>query len=260
MRIRTLIPCILLYLGHTSAQPLSDRFPPPPGFVRTAVAPGSFAHYLRQLPLRPQGTAVLLHNGKPKGRQDVHAAVVDLSVGSKDLQQCADAVIRLRAEYLFAHGREQDIAFDLTNGFRVPWQRWKHGERVRVDGNKCSWMDGGTVDGSHAQFLRYLDFVFIYAGTLSLHRELRPAGQMALEAGDVFIQGGSPGHAVLVLDVARHPDGRTAFLIGQSYMPAQDFHVLRDPLGKGAWYMLDEGERLWTPEWTFDWSDRRRWP
>lgn len=260
MRIRSLLPALLIGTGSLAAQGLADRFPPPQGFVRAAADPASFVHYLRQLPLRQPGTPVLLHNGRPKARQDVHVAVVDLSVGTKDLQQCADAVIRMRAEYLFAHGREQEIAFDLTNGFRVPWPRWKQGDRVRVQGNQCTWVAGGTADASHAQLLRYLDFVFTYAGTLSLHRELKPAAHLPLEGGDVFIHGGSPGHAVLVLDVARHVDGRTAFLLGQSYMPAQDFHVLRGPRGAGAWYFQDDGDRLSTPEWTFNWSDRRRWP
>jgi hypothetical protein len=40
---------------------------------------------------------VLLYNGAPKFRQDVHAAVIDIDVGTRDLQQCADATMRLRA-------------------------------------------------------------------------------------------------------------------------------------------------------------------
>ena len=251
---------VLLSALPAPGRDLEERFPPPPGFQRTPTAPGSFAHFLRHHALRPEGTPVLLHTGQPKARQDAHAAVLDLSVGSRDLQQCADAIIRLRAEHLFAAGMEDVIAFDLTNGFRVPWARWRLGERVRVQGDRCSWATGGSADASHHQLLRYLEFVFIYAGTLSLQRELQPAAHLPLAAGDVFIQGGSPGHAVLVLDVAHHPDGRTAFLLGQSYMPAQDFHVLRAPQRPGAWYMLDAGPQLRTPEWTFSWADRMRWP
>lgn len=243
-------------------QVLHERFAAPREAERLPASPGSFARYLHELPLKPGGTPVLLHNGKPKTNQGVHAAVVDISTGSKDLQQCADAVIRLRAEYLFATGREEEIAFDLTNGFRVPWERWRKGERVRVNGNACSWYAGAAKDHSHAQFQRYLEFVFTYAGTLSLSKELQSAAQLPIEAGDVFVRGGSPGHAVIVLDVAEGVDGTRWFLLGQSYMPAQDIHVLKnlgDP-ASGAWYRYGAGRELATPEWTFAWSDRKRWP
>lgn len=237
------------------------RFTPPAGAKRVEVPPASFAKYLRDLPLRLAGTPVLLHNGTPKPDQGVHAAVVDISTGNKDLQQCADAVMRLRAEYLFANGRAEEIAFDLTNGFRVPWARWRNGERVRVSGNACSWYSGTAKDHSHAQLQRYLEFVFTYAGTLSLAKELQDASQLPIQAGDVFIRGGSPGHAVIVLDVAQTSDGRSWFLLAQSYMPAQDIHVLKNPgsMGSGPWYAYGVGKELSTPEWTFGWSARKRW-
>jgi hypothetical protein len=246
-------------LGTSPSDRLEHRFTPPSGAQRVEVPTGSFARYLRDLPLKPGGTPVLLHNGKPKTNQGVHAAVVDISTGSKDLQQCADAVMRLRAEYLFANGREEEIAFDLTNGFRVPWERWRKGDRVRVNGNACSWHAGAYKDHSHAQLLRYLEFVFTYAGTLSISKELQEASQLPIQAGDVFIRGGSPGHAVIVLDVAMANDGRIWFLLGQSYMPAQDIHVLKNPTGPGAWYAYGSGNELRTPEWTFSWNDRKRW-
>ncbi|MBK7945997.1 MAG: hypothetical protein IPJ85_12150 [Flavobacteriales bacterium] len=50
------------------------------------------------------------------------------------------------------------------------------------------------------------------------------------------------------------------FLLAQSYMPAQDMHIVRNPDSReGAWYVL-EGDALRTPEWTFTWGDRKRWP
>lgn len=249
-------------IGNT----IATRSTPPTGFVRTEAAPGSFGAYLRDLPLKPEGAAVHLYEGSLKARQDVHAAVIDLSVGGRDLQQCADAILRLRAEHLYAAGRQDAIAFDLTNGFRAEWARWRTGERIRVSGETCAWTRTGTADRSHDELLRYLSFVFTYAGSLSLQRELdrstpKDLAASDLRIGDVFIQGGSPGHAMLVVDVAVHPDGRKAFLLAQSYMPAQEIHVVKDLRHPelGAWYILEGDDRLYTPEWTFGWGDRRRW-
>jgi hypothetical protein len=245
---------------------IATRFEAPAGYTRIPVKEGSFGDYLRHLPLRPAGSEVHLHNGQPKGRQDVHAAVVDLSVGTRDLQQCADALMRLRAEHLYRCGRQDAIAFSFTNGFRAEWKRWRRGERIRVEGNRCSWTTGAAADSSHDQLLRFLEKVFTYAGSLSLERDLRkssppPSGPHDLQIGDVFIQGGSPGHALIAVDAARSADGRTALLLAQSYMPAQEVHVVRNLRHPelGAWFILEGDDRLYTPEWTFDWSDRLHW-
>jgi hypothetical protein len=262
MRTLALFLLLLLNLAATPAKErIVDRFAVPGGLVRVPVAPGSFGAYLRNLPLLPVGTGVALYNGSAKSRQDVHAAVIDVSVGKKDLQQCADAVMRLRAEHLHAIGKDQAITFRFTNGFEARWDRWAKGERIRVNGNTCSWYAGAAPDRSHDQLLRYLDMVFTYAGTLSLARELVPATD-AVRPGDVYIRGGSPGHAVLVVDVAERPDGTRAMLLVQSYMPAQQIHVLKDlrHAAHGAWFVVGADDRLYTPEWTFEWSDRRRWP
>ncbi|MBK8497699.1 MAG: DUF4846 domain-containing protein [Flavobacteriales bacterium] len=239
------------------------RFHPPPGFGRARAEDGSFASFLRQLPLKPPSTPVRLYNRSLKSRQDAHAAVIDMSVGDKDLQQCADAIMRLRAEYLFSVGRSDEIAFDFTNGFRAEWNRWRKGERIKVAGNTCLWVQGGTADDSHDQLMRYMEMVFTYAGTLSLQRELsRGTAFEDLQAGDVFIQGGSPGHAIIVLDKAKDRNGRVAFLLAQGFMPAQDMHVVKNLWHPelGAWFILEPAEALRTPEWTFDWSERRSWP
>lgn len=258
--------CCVLASAQPQARIVGNSCTPPAGFARVAVEPGSFAWYLRSLTLKPAGSPVHLFNGALKARQDVHAAVIDISTGERDLQQCADAVMRLRAEYLFANGRADDIAFDFTNGFRARWERWRKGGRVHVSGNTCAWSDGGRPDGSHGQLLRFLETVFTYAGSLSLQRELdrtTPTGLSAsdVRGGDVFIHGGSPGHAMIVVDVARSADGQCAFLLAQSYMPAQEIHVvknLRHP-ELGAWFVPGQDAKLHTPEWTFEWSDRRCW-
>ena len=226
----------------SAGEALERRYPPPPGFARVPVEPLSFAEWLRGLPMKSTGTAVLLHTGARKWRQDVHAGVVDIDVGQRDLQQCADAVMRLRAEWLYSLGRKSDIAFNDTQGKRL-----RFSSRSKQD---------------YPGFRKYMDFVFAYAGTYSLERELMAVDVDDIRAGDVFIKGGFPGHAVLVTDVVANPaTGEKRFLLMQSYMPAQDIHVLKNPASADGspWYSTTFGATLVTPEWQFSRSQLRRW-
>jgi len=190
----------------------------------------------------------------------VHTAVIDIDVGNRDLQQCADAVMRLRAEWLFGENRASEIVFDVTEGGRVSFSRWANGERPSPNGKV--WKKSAVPDATYENFRKYMDFIFAYAGTASLERELRPVEVAEVQAGDVFIKGGFPGHAVLVADVARHATTRAPrFLLVQSYMPAQQIHVLKNfANGDGSpWYAPPIGD-LVTPEWTFPPKSLRRWP
>ncbi|PHN05604.1 DUF4846 domain-containing protein [Flavilitoribacter nigricans] len=242
-------------LGETSA----DRFQPPSGFQRVTYPAGTFGHYLQHFPLQAHGRAVYLFDGRLKNRQDVHAAVLDIDVGKRDLQQCADAVMRLRAEYLWQGKRFDAIHFNFTNGFAAPYSRWRSGERIRVTGNEVSWVRSSRNSETYASFRSYLTMIFAFSGTLSLSRDLKPKPLREIEAGDVFIEGGSPGHAVLVMDKAVHPEtGEILVLLAQSYMPAQDIHILRNfrDDAMSPWYSLEDfSDKVRTPEWHFSPSD-----
>jgi hypothetical protein len=227
-----------------------------------AAAPGSFARWLRGLPTKPGRPPVRLFDGRLKANQSAHYLVLDIDVGTHDRQQCADAVIRLRAEYLRAAGLDDQISFNFTNGTPARWRDWRAGMRPRVLGNRVTWRMRERPDASYASFREYLEVVFRYAGTSSLARELvRVADVRRVQAGDVFIQGGFPGHAVLVVDVAEDASGRRAVLLAQSYMPAQDIHVLRNPRApETPWYVIERDGPLATPEWTFPPRSLRRFP
>ena len=101
--------------------------------------------------------------------------------------------------------------------------------------------------------------VFNYANTYSLARQMKKQKLQQLSPGDVVIQGGFPGHAVLVLDMAVNRRGQRRYLLGQSYMPAQDIHILNNPAhaGLSPWYRLEQA-RSETPEWSFEPGDLRR--
>ena len=244
-------------VGATIAQ----RFSPPAGYLRTPAPAGSFAAYLRNLPLKAPGAPVRYFDGAIKRPSGVHVAVVDLDIGSRDLQQCADAVIRLRAEYLWTTGAFDRISFHFTNGFRADYPRWRAGERIRVEGNQVNWYPGGAGSTTYATFRKYLDMVFAYAGTWSLQQELSATDWEELAPGDVLVEGGSPGHAVIVVDVAVHPEsGEKLYLLGQSYMPAQDIHILQNPADPelSPWYAAAAPGPVRTPEWAFRRSHLRR--
>lgn len=230
-----------------------SRFNPPETYKRILLDSNSFGYYLRHLPLKPHGEKVHYYDGRTKANS-VAAAVIDIGVGDKDLQQCADAVIRLRAEYLRISGREEEIVFNFTNGTPASWENWKNGYRCFVSGNEVEWNKTAEYSDSDNTFDAYLETVFIYAGSLSLEKELIPAGVDDIQAGNVFIQGGSPGHAVIVVDVAINSSGEKVFMLAQSYMPAQDIHILINSNNNdiSPWYQLNTNEKLFTPEWVFE--------
>lgn len=242
------------HLSILSGTTIVSRFNTPDGFIRMPENGYSFSTFLGNFPLKKSGTKVLLYNGNEKNRQDVHEAVLDIDVGTKDLQQCADAVMRLRAEYLYKTKQYDKLHFNFTNGFKAEFSKWSKGYRIKIKGNNTAWYLGAKPSDDEKAFKSFLEIVFSYAGTLSLSKELIKKSIKDVAAGDVFLVGGSPGHAVIVMDVAMNVAGtERVFCIAQSYMPAQNIHVLKNPNNSklSPWYKLKEGETLETPEWDF---------
>ncbi len=241
---------------------LVNRIPAPTNYQRTKVAKNSFGDWLRHLPLQPEGTKVMLHNGKQKHNQNAHFAVINIDTGTRDLQQCADAVMRLKAEYHYGLQQFEQIHFNYTSGDKVSFEDWRYGKKPRVLGNNVSFSSRtNTSDNSYKNFKRYMQAIFNYAGTYSLEKELQNIPINDMQIGDVFIQGGFPGHAVIVVDMTTDTEtGEKLFMLAQSYMPAQDMHILKNPMNRdlSPWYSANFKGELYTPEWTFKESDLRR--
>ncbi len=213
--------------------------PLPPGFQRVTADPGSFAAYLREIELKKDKT-VYLYNGQPKLNQLAQYAVLAVSVGNQDLQQCADAAIRLRAAYLFEQKQFEQIVF--------------------YDNDKTAYRFLPPYTREH--FTNYLNRVFGMCGTLSLSKQLKSVSNFsAIQPGDIIIRGGSPGHAVIVMDVAANPKGEKIYLLAQSYMPAQDIHVLKNPIHAelSPWYPVADDHIIQTPEYRFTRNELKRW-
>lgn len=245
--------------AYNNTDTVEARIESPDGYQRTACDDGSFCQWLRQIPLKPNGTPVRYFNGDIKTHAS-HYAVLDLDTGSRDLQQCADAVMRLKAEYHYARGDYNKIAFNYTSGDRVAFDDWRKGRKPVVRGNKVSFTAAsGTPNNSYGNFRKYMTQIFSYAGTYSLAKEMDSVKIRDIQVGDVFIVGGMPGHAVMVMDVAVNDIGKKKFLLAQSYMPAQDMHILVNPDNADSpWYSSEFYVFLNTPEWQFSTRDLKR--
>jgi Domain of unknown function (4846) len=250
------------WLPQAPARDIANALPPPPGFARVAVAEDGFADWLRHLPLAPAGRTVLLHDGRPLLDQSIIAAVVDIDTGTSDLQQCADAVMRLRAEFLYSRGLFGAIGFALINGEPYPFTAYGRGLTPRPNGDAIQWEIAKPRGASHGDLRRYLDLLFGFASTRSLARELQPVASLRdAGIGDVFIRAGQPGHTVIIADMAEDPStGRRLVLLVQGSMPARGIYILNNTphADLGAWFDLADDKPLITPSYAFRQEELRR--
>ena len=231
----------MLRLSLAAAATIEEAFPPPEGAER--VASEGYGAWLRTLDVADADVPVRTHDGREVGHK---ARVVELPMVSGDLQQCADSLIRLRATWQLANGEE--VAFHATSGDLMPYARYAAGEQPYVKDERIAWKAGGT-----GELEGYLGRVFIWAGTHSLEH-LDTVGSDQVVPGAMLVQGGFPGHAVVLLDVAVDGD-RTYVLVGEGYMPAQDFHVELGP--HDGWYLWEDG--LPGFHWPMGKQDLRAW-
>ena len=225
-----------------SKSTIITRFTPPKGYFWEKNPPGSFSEYLINFPLHPKNFPVRDFNEVPITRQYNHVAILKIDVGDKDLQQCADAWIRLYSEYLWAQRRFDEIGFEFTSGQFFSWNDYKKGVRTQEIKNKVRFIKTGKTDDSYENFRKYLNIIFRYAGTISLNRESISVTQNSqIKPGDFLMKPGSPGHSVIIVGVAKNYSGKKLYLLAESYMPAQDIHILvnREKAQLSPWYELD---------------------
>lgn len=212
--------------------------PLPPGYRRIQTNSGDFTNWLRSIQVKKDHT-VYLYNGQKKQNQDAQFCVLNIPTGNKDLQQCADAVMKMRAMYLYEQGRFDKICF--------------------YDNEGSSYMFTEPYSRQHLD--KFLEKVFGMCGTASLARQLHTTTLQQMKPGDVLIRGGFPGHAAMVMDMAENDEGEKLFLLAQSYMPAQDIHILKNPSSEelSPWYPLTEEGGIFTPEYNFSSNELKKW-
>ena len=246
---------------NPSGKTLAKRILTPKGYKRIKAKKGSFEAFLRNYKLKPDGSPVLLYDGREKWNQSAHIAVFKLPIENEDLQQCADSIMRVYGEYYYGKKAYDKITFLLGNGFIADFDKWRRGYSISVSGNKIAWVYSSKNDSSYDSFKRFMRIVFAYSGTLNMDYSSKKIKLSEARVGDIFVKGGSPGHVVMIADICKNKKGKKAYLLAQGYLPAQEFQLLKNPLHEDdPWYYEDEIKYpLRTPEYSFDKGSLRRY-
>ena len=213
----------------------------PQGFHYVDDGDSVYSNWLLDLDLKKSKT-VYLYNGKLKSNQDAQYAVMNIDIGKKDLIQCADAAIKLRADYLFENHLYDQMKFIATSGDEISFERWLKGVRWKEQVTKLvSYKINKEGSNIQQEYKLFMELVFSYCGTYSLAKQMNPVNDSRLiQPGDVFVYGGFPGHAVTIMAVAKNEQGEKIFLLSQGYMPAQDIHILKNYTNAelSPWYAI----------------------
>ena len=216
-----------------NTQPIIERFSETPsGYERIGVT-SEYQEWIRNLPLKPEGADVHTYEGEKTTLKESffmrNAAVLDMNVLGK-WQQCADSIMRLKAEYHWSRGEFDKIAFKNGNA-TISYNHWLKNRHRKH---------------SRKSFEVFLNHIFANLGTASMKRDLQKVNPENLQVGDMNIQNnsGGVGHIFLILDIVQNPSGEKLFLLGQGATPAQDFHVVQPLYSISPWLSMDTLQKV----------------
>lgn len=232
---------------------IKTRVNVPTGYVRVAYLKGSFEHYIRNYKLKPFGSKIINYDDSEYFWQGGHVGVLDIPVPKNGLQQCADALIRIRSEFLWDNNRKDEIGFKFTSGHYCSWIKYAEGYRPKINGNKVTFHKTKLANHTKENFYKYLNLIYMYSGTLSLYNELESVDAKDLKIGDMLIKGGSPGHIVMLCDEIINNEGEKLFLLFQGNTPAQSVHLVKnlENFNISPWYQLENDATIPVSNYTF---------
>ncbi|WP_138433280.1 DUF4846 domain-containing protein [Winogradskyella algicola] len=232
---------------------IKSRVNIPEGYKRVAYPKGGFEEYLRNYKLKAFGSKIINYDNTDYFWQRGHIGILQVPVPKNGLQQCADALIRIRSEYLWDNNRKDEIGFNFTSGHYCSWTKYAEGYRPKINGNKVSFHKTARANHSKENFYNYLNLIYTYSGTLSLYNELKSIKSKDLKIGDMLIKGGSPGHIVMLCDEAINNKGEKLFLLFQGNTPAQSVHLVKNLTDSSIspWYKLEDDAITPVSNYTF---------
>jgi len=201
---------------------------PSADYHRIRAEPGSFAAWLRQLPLKKCNLPVLDYRGrifKTTG-DSVVGFIVDLDIKGRRLEQCMDILVRLYADYLWQSRQVADLVLPLPGGYRLAWADWRKGFRPSFKGIEVQLNLSTKADSSETSFRRFLNTVFAESHTQQFYYAYKPIAPEKVAIGDFIVKKGTKGHAVIVADMAVNQHGDLIALVGNGDTPACQFFLI----------------------------------
>ena len=253
---------ILLFIPLESfgQETIETKYNPPEGFER--IYNDDYSKFLRQFPLK-ENNIVKLFDGRNKYNNNIWDAVFDYDIGKGNLHQCADAVLYMRANFLYKQGLTENLYYNFVSGFKAKYLDYIT-HYYKIEGNKVSLMSrNNTLKDSPETLRKWLRQIYSYANTWSIDKyDSYSINILEIKPGDFFIKSNPPpatGHAINVVDVVvNKTNKKKMYMLSQSYMPAQETHILINPENGSVWYSLDEFKDIITPEWRFTVNQLKR--
>jgi hypothetical protein len=231
-----------LFLGYSRSnnETVIETIQVPQGFTRIAVEKGSFACWLRNLPVKSSGSAVFDYRGRiyKAGNDSTVARVVDWNILGNRMEQCMDILVHFYAKYLRQTKREDEISFPIPGGYRLGWQDWEKGWRPLFNGINMIMNQCTRDDSSESSFKSYLNTVFAESHTQQFYHTCKVIKRENVQIGDFIVKKGSKSHAVMIVDLAVDEQGQMVALIGHGDTPACQFYLFNYQKNN-PWFPLD---------------------
>tara|TARA_R110002012_G_scaffold85883_3_gene213940 strand:- start:14402 stop:15172 length:771 start_codon:yes stop_codon:yes gene_type:complete len=240
---------ILLFSSSIFSQTIKQTFKIPEGYERKTI--DVYHDWIVTRSIKLNVKAKTYDGYEVHGLNKKYVAVFNYDIGTRDLHQCADAVIYNNARYKFDYNKFKEIKYTFTDGQTYGYEDFLKGIYVIQKGNSVTWGIRKKIKASLSSFKKYITVIWAYAGTWSLEAfDTVSVDIKNIKPGDVFVVGGFPGHAVSVVDVVVNKNGDKKFMLSQSYMPAQEQHILINPINDSVWFEYT-GNTIKTPDMWF---------
>ena len=242
-------PWLTSYSGHNT---IVATFIPPRSYERASVLAGTFARWLRHLPLRfSQGHLA---------SAPAYAGVIDIDLdGSGPAGGSIEAIVRLRAEYLLANDEPELIRFNAGSG---KWLYWLPPASAATWSASSPTSRPAGGETTYAAFRRYLSDVSRQMTVSSFTKSLVQVADLhQVRIGDVYVRAAGDACAAIVVDsVLRPSDGHRVFLLAQATKGGTEMVLLlnsgRSELG--PWFEADSNEPIVTAMGSFNRDMLRR--
>tara|TARA_R100000935_G_scaffold27670_2_gene47869 strand:+ start:419 stop:1132 length:714 start_codon:yes stop_codon:yes gene_type:complete len=225
---------LLLLSLNIYTQTIESYFKTPEDYKRTIQS--NYHNWIISRKINTKDKVKYYDGESIKGLNVYYKAKFVYDIGKKDLHHCADAVMYNDARYFFDTKQYKKISYTFSHNAKV----YSYTKQFKVFNEKT--------------FKKYITMVWGYAGTWSLKQyDTVEINIRQMQVGDMFLIGGFPGHAMSVIDMIENDKGSKKFMLAQSFMPAQEQHILLNPNTNNVWF-----NSVSEIPWNFSNKDLRR--